>query len=774
MAKQQESDSFANAPLADTMRESFGLRQGVRLFVATNLPSSPPAYLIDPHTLRRGLVALAFFAVLGLLYWHARVYFWLCDDAYISFRYARNLKDGYGLVFNRGEPPVEGYTNFLWVLELAGLWKAFDIGPETGAILLSVLFTAGTLLVTALFFVHSPFPAARWLGAWAALAYLATNRSFSVWCTSGLETRQFTFLVVLGIYLLGRWREGTRYLMGASFVLAAAEYTRPEALLLFAACAIWYVVDAAHARRFDVNALGRFLLPFVALVAVHFVFRAVYYGDLLPNTYYAKHVRPWPDAGLCYWTLAICENGLYLSVPLAILGLVARLAFARDAVHVLSALCVLPHAAYLVRLGGDHFEFRPLDFYWPLIAVAAIEGIVLLAYLTEGALRSRLGDHALFGGRLVFSLFFAALLTYTAVLQLARYCNTYEYTTREETFRLFVPVTEETFPAAFLLPVVPHLLPAYNAAGVFCATHSIAASQLEHKCLWQYFLAQWGPYRALQDSSLIPPDAKMATEAVGIMPFFLPDVRVVDLFGLTDRHVARQPVNRPNRRREMAHDRQADATYLERAGVNVYILPAARSQREALARAEYALKIHEDLWMPFATEHESWVREAFRGREVYRLTVTQTLGDFEHSSLDGWTVSGTAMEHQPRTGGLSASPHAPVGHVNEGLLSTYNPLTGDWATGTAESPPFRVGPNSAIQFLFGGGGEQECGVVLLADGQVVAQWHPFNAARLDRITWFLDEHVGQTLHVRAFDLSNRKDGHILLDHVVVVTPTKME
>ena len=25
--------------------------------------------------------------------------------------------------------------------------------------------------------------------------------------------------------------------------------------------------------------------------------------------------------------------------------------------------------AYLLPIGGDHFEYRPLDFYWPLLAV---------------------------------------------------------------------------------------------------------------------------------------------------------------------------------------------------------------------------------------------------------------------------------------------------------------------------------------------------------------------------------------------------------------------
>ncbi len=40
--------------------------------------------------------------------------FWI-DDSFISFRYARNLVAGHGLVFNPGDP-VEGYTNFLWTV----------------------------------------------------------------------------------------------------------------------------------------------------------------------------------------------------------------------------------------------------------------------------------------------------------------------------------------------------------------------------------------------------------------------------------------------------------------------------------------------------------------------------------------------------------------------------------------------------------------------------------------------------------------------------------
>ena len=48
-----------------------------------------------------------------------RVWFTLFDDAMISMRYARNLAQGHGLLWNAGQAPVEGYTNFLWTLAMA-------------------------------------------------------------------------------------------------------------------------------------------------------------------------------------------------------------------------------------------------------------------------------------------------------------------------------------------------------------------------------------------------------------------------------------------------------------------------------------------------------------------------------------------------------------------------------------------------------------------------------------------------------------------------------
>jgi len=60
----------------------------------------------------RFLWAFIFIALAYGLY-QAATLAWCCDDAFISFRCAKNLIDGNGLVFNPGEY-VEVYTNFLF------------------------------------------------------------------------------------------------------------------------------------------------------------------------------------------------------------------------------------------------------------------------------------------------------------------------------------------------------------------------------------------------------------------------------------------------------------------------------------------------------------------------------------------------------------------------------------------------------------------------------------------------------------------------------------
>src|SRR5262245_34549479 len=90
--------------------------------------SDPQSVLVPPGPWRRKVVAAcqgwagAFLVGLIPLGYLVHRFWFVTDDAYISFRYARNLAHGFGLRYNVTEnPPVEGYSNFLWTLLCAGI-----------------------------------------------------------------------------------------------------------------------------------------------------------------------------------------------------------------------------------------------------------------------------------------------------------------------------------------------------------------------------------------------------------------------------------------------------------------------------------------------------------------------------------------------------------------------------------------------------------------------------------------------------------------------------
>ena len=157
---------------------------------------------------------------LALLAYLASVSWFLTDDAFISFRYVRNLLEGHGLVFNPGER-VEGYSNFLWVLELAAIWRALGVAPEDAAPWLSVAFTAGTIGALAWWVYRLPSLRNRGLVGWMALGLVCSSATFAVWTSGGgLETRQFTFFIVLAVVCLSLYRDRRAGLLAVSLSLA--------------------------------------------------------------------------------------------------------------------------------------------------------------------------------------------------------------------------------------------------------------------------------------------------------------------------------------------------------------------------------------------------------------------------------------------------------------------------------------------------------------------------------------------------------------------------
>ncbi len=153
------------------------------------------------------------------------------DDAFITFRYARNLVDGHGFVYNTSER-VLGTTTPLYTLTMAtiGLLPGFDDPPfPIYALLVNALFDGLTCLVLLRLGRHL---GARWAGVGAALVWAIAPFSVT-FAIGGLETSLFVLLLTA----LGLAAVEKRYTLLA-FLAGLSLLTRPDALILLGPLAL--------------------------------------------------------------------------------------------------------------------------------------------------------------------------------------------------------------------------------------------------------------------------------------------------------------------------------------------------------------------------------------------------------------------------------------------------------------------------------------------------------------------------------------------------------
>lgn len=140
---------------------------------------------------------------LTCLAWHHR---FIQDDAFISFRYAYNLVQGKGLLYNEGEK-VEGYTNFLWTLAMSiPLYLGYE--PISFSFVLGIFFFILSLIFT--FKLSSLIFSSRDIGL-LTIILLGTNYTFSSYATSGLETQMQACIFVITIFILITFLWGERF-----------------------------------------------------------------------------------------------------------------------------------------------------------------------------------------------------------------------------------------------------------------------------------------------------------------------------------------------------------------------------------------------------------------------------------------------------------------------------------------------------------------------------------------------------------------------------------
>lgn len=299
------------------------------------------------------------------------------DDAFITFRYARNLASGDGMVFNPGAPwePVLGTTTPLYAALLAlPAWLGFSI--PLASLALNVLFDGLSAYMLARLGASRPLATSLGLLAFAALPALGR---ISV---GGMEAPLFAFLSIAAVHAL---RIERPVLAGVCAGLACT--TRPEGVLLLAVLAAFELRSVARALRF----LAPVALVGLAAVAI----LAAYYGDPIPQSVQAKasnHGLGWEFSR----ALEVLERGLWpspemwLGLPFVAVGIVLALRNASRAVLLFGLGMLAAYAAAGAKTWGWYF-------YVPLLAwcVAFGEGLAAAAGVLlrgrELALRERVG-----------------------------------------------------------------------------------------------------------------------------------------------------------------------------------------------------------------------------------------------------------------------------------------------------------------------------------------------------------------------------------------------
>jgi hypothetical protein len=339
------------------------------ILVAAALAQPRLWYAADhaPSAVQRLFVLFAM-ALSMILAWRLA---WVCDDAFISFRYADNLVHGRGLVWNPGER-VEGFTNFLWTLVLAGAIR-LGLDPVQGSVVFGLMALVATLL--AMHRLRAQILPDGLRGAFPlAVVALAVQHTFTAFGTSGLETM---LAAGLALWAVERVVAGRVFLGSLLGVLAAMAHPDHGILWFALGCAL-----ALHPEKR--KQVLRYALPLVLVYLPYFLARFAYYGHAWPNTYYAKSGGGmYFSQGLRYWMASLLGDGLWAILPFAVFGAWQ----ARRTLFGCYAMLALPlYGGYVAKIGGDYMVGRLLVALLPMFFLCAELGVRRLAEKRRSAL----------------------------------------------------------------------------------------------------------------------------------------------------------------------------------------------------------------------------------------------------------------------------------------------------------------------------------------------------------------------------------------------------
>lgn len=505
------------------------------------------------------LLLCAVFAAAGSFYTFT------ANDAFISFRYVSNAVKGWGYTFNPPPfEPVSGFTGFLWLAVLRGLWE-IGLTPPRSADLATFLFSMGQI-VLCFFFLRRvnmrPRIQCKSLFLFLAVCLiLLMNRTFLAFMTSGTEAALFNFLVLWWTFeATADKSRNPVYLSVAAVLLALCRF---EGFIFVPASAVFliYFIFHGHSKLKSLSAL-------LLLGSIWFYYRWLYqtYGSVIPNSVTAFYNRLFPDFGRDYILSFVLEYALYFWLFFFVIWAFFKFVVKRQGGFGILFLLMLTFAAYigfyLFIMGGDVLEYRPLGFFIPLCTLAGIKMI---------------SENIVSSIRPVF-VFIAVYLLMASAIPGTHRNLTKGLQTRRETEFLYRPVTGKAGWFGFFTEK-------WDAAQKKLIYQGIGLRHQEHKVLTEELLKTF-PSRE-EGSRIKKSDNRLfAWDFVGVASWVLPEVNIIDLSGQNNTIVAASSLKYPNRRL-FGHDRAVPAGYVQcfNGGSNLYVEPFLGKKNLRLLRA---------------------------------------------------------------------------------------------------------------------------------------------------------------------------------------------
>lgn len=280
-------------------------------------------------------------------------YFVLFDDAMISMRYAKNLAEGHGLVWNSGESPVEGYTNPLWVLFMA-LFHLFPISAPK--ISLTIQIGGAAFLLANLIYVKRIAESLSSKSVVPILAVILTAfyTPLNNWGLQGMEVSLLILLLSASVFKLLNDTKKEQYSSWPYILLGLSTLVRIDMAvpcLVILGFAILFIPN--YRRQHIIWGLGML----VFFLAIQTVFRLGYYGEPVPNTFYLKVGGVSLFQRIKRGILVLYQFLWDMNWVLFLLPFVLVL-LKRDRQSILLALLVSGQIAYSVYVGGDAWEHK--------------------------------------------------------------------------------------------------------------------------------------------------------------------------------------------------------------------------------------------------------------------------------------------------------------------------------------------------------------------------------------------------------------------------------